>query len=504
MSLRDLFSAGRKQDGAVKRDPRKAQRFFEHAQTVADAHNYDYAIELYISGLRHDPDNMRHHEALREVALRRKVGGGKPAGFTARLRSRGATPVDRMLQIESVWAKDPLNTKLMREFMEAAIEASEAEPDLNLSEVAHWAGGLALEFASQGAKTDRRAMVQLRDLFARIGSYAEATEACKVALRFAPNDDQLLMDLKNLEAERTMQEGGYSAASQSEEEGGFRRVVRDMDKQTALDQEDRIVKRSSDVEQLIERARSEHEQDPENLDKLGKLVDALLNKDDDDHENEAITLLQHAWEQSGQYRHKMRIGDVRMKQFNRHLRQLKQQSAQATGDEAERLKQRMRQVNQKRLAFELEEYQERVKHYPTDLALRHELGRRLFYTGQIDEAISAFQQAKNDPKHRSVAHQYLGTCYISKGWHEEAIETLRAAIEQHGQGDDRLGMELRYLLMDALERRAREQRDPELAREAQKLASQILQTKIDFRDIQNRLEKIRGLVDELAAKSEAG
>ncbi|MEM6853880.1 MAG: hypothetical protein AAF593_05675, partial [Planctomycetota bacterium] len=63
------------------RDPRKARKFFDHAETVAEAKNYDYAIEMYINGLRHDPDNMTRHEELLDVAKRRKVGGGKKAGL---------------------------------------------------------------------------------------------------------------------------------------------------------------------------------------------------------------------------------------------------------------------------------------------------------------------------------------------------------------------------------------------------------------------------------------
>ena len=51
------------------RDERKARRFFEHAQAMAETRNYDYAIELYIRGLAHDPDAMDKHQALHEVAL---------------------------------------------------------------------------------------------------------------------------------------------------------------------------------------------------------------------------------------------------------------------------------------------------------------------------------------------------------------------------------------------------------------------------------------------------
>ncbi len=502
MDLSSLFSKKRNGgDGAgtgYKPDPRRAQRFFEHAEAVADARNYDYAIECYTSGLRYDPDNVNKHEALRQVALRRKVAGGKPAGFAEKLKAGGGSPIDRMLHVEMLWSKDPLNAKLMREFMQRCVEADEAEPDLNLGEVAYWVGELVVEFASQGGKPSKRALIQTRDLFARIRAFGKAVEVCKMALRLDPDDDNLLSELKNLEAERTMQEGGYGEQRQVEE-GGFRQFVRDSDKQEALEQDDRIVKRDSDVDQIIERRRTEFDEDPQDLDRLTKLVDALLNKEDDQTEQEAAQLLRQAWNQSGQYRYKVRIGDIYMKQYNRHLRQLREQAEKA--QDPTELNQQMQELSQKRLAFELEEYQERVKHYPTDLGLRYELGRRLYHADKLDDAIGAFQQAKADPKHRAASHQYLGTCYIRKGWLDEAIETLRAGIEAHKEESDRLALDLRYLLMDALEKQARKTEDVEKASEAQKIASQILQTRINYRDIQQRLEKLRKLVDQLQTKA---
>ncbi|MFW6060041.1 MAG: hypothetical protein ACODAQ_07650 [Phycisphaeraceae bacterium] len=503
MDFSSLFSRKRGSDGAgqrstAKRDPRKANRFFEHAEAVAGAHNYDYAIECYVSGLRHDPDNVNKHQALRDVALRRKVGGGKPAPLGERFKTGGASALDRMFHTEQLWSKDPLNLRLARDFLKRCVEADEAEPDLQLGEVVYWAAELVMDFAGKAAKPDAAALTEARDALAQVGAYAKAVDACKMLLRVKPNDDNLLMDLKNLEAERTMQEGGYSRTDKVEE-GDFRNFVRDAEKQKALDQEDRIVKRESDVDQIIDRRRAEYEEDPQDLDRLSKLVDALLNRDADEPEAEAMQLLKRAWDQSGQYRYKTRLGDVKMRQYNRHLRLLREKAKKA--DDATAIKQKIAKLNKEKLAFELQEYEERVKHYPTDLGLRYELGRRLYHADRLDEAISAFQQAKADPKHRAAAHEYLGTCYLRKGWNEEAIDTLRTGIEAHPHEGDRIGLALRYLLMDALEKQARATNNAEQAREAQKLASQILQTKIDYRDIQKRLEAIRTLAGELEAKA---
>jgi hypothetical protein len=52
--------------------------------------------------------------------------------------------------------------------------------------------------------------------------------------------------------------------------------------------------------------------------------------------------------------------------------------------------------------------------------------------------------------------------------------------------------------MDALEAAARESKDIEQAREAQKIASKILRTDIKFRDIKERMDALRSLVTELA------
>ena len=79
---------------------------------------------MYISGLRFDPDNLDKHEALYEVAKRRKVGGGKPAGIKEKMGG-GKTPLEKMLKAELVWAKNPLNPSVMLQIMDLAIKADD-------------------------------------------------------------------------------------------------------------------------------------------------------------------------------------------------------------------------------------------------------------------------------------------------------------------------------------------------------------------------------------------
>ena len=472
---------------AIKRDERKARRFFEHARAVAETRNYDYAVECYINGLRHDPDNMTQHEALREVSLKRKVAGGRPANLGDRLKKGGRTALDRMLHAEMLWAKDPLNVSHMIDVMARAADLTGIDPDLHMSEVVYWVGTLVLEANQTSKKPSKAVYLKARDLFAKIEAFDKAVQACSMAIQLDSQDSDLLQSLKDLEAERTIQEGGYSDS--------YRASIRDEDKQRELDQGDAITKPQSAIDQAIERTRTAFEEDPQDRDKMKKLVDALVQKETDAAEDEAIELLEEAWADDGQYRWKVRIGDIKMKRFNRRLRELNKVLKKDPNDE--QTKDQWREIAKQKLRFELEEYSERVQNYPTDLGLRYELGKRLSAYSRHDEAIAAFQMAKSDPRYRAAAHEYLGRCYMAQEWYEEAVDTLKQGMEAHPIDDDKLGKDLRYRLMLALKQSAEKNRSLDDALEAQKTASGLLQTDIKYRDIRQQIEEIRKLVGQL-------
>lgn len=482
-----------KPSAASKRDPRKATRFFEHASAATDAGNYDFAIELYINGLAHAPDNMDKHEALREVGLKRKLAGGKPAGFMTSKGGIGSGKLGKMLAAEKVWAMNPLDANLMRDVMKAAVAADQEEDDeTNLANVAYWIGVHAME--NTNTKPNKSLYLSLVDCFAEINAYDRAVEACKRAIALASNDSKLFEKLKNLEAERMINSGSFGAGG----EGDFRANLKDADTQNAQQAQQQLRMGESELEQMVSQRRAEYEENPEDLDRLTKLVDALLRTEELENENEAVQLLITAWEENGQYRLKVRAGDIRIRQLARQTRELKKAAEDKSPEAIEAYQQHMKE----RLGFELSEYEERSKNYPTDMSLRYELGRRLFQASRIDDAIGAFQQAKGDAKHRAQAHLFLGQCYLKKEWFEEAIDTLRSGLEAHKLQDDRLAMDLRYLLMDALVHLAEDKKDVEAAREAQKIASGILQTDIGYRDIQARMEMIRELAKTLEAAAD--
>lgn len=489
---------GKKHDAqppaAPGRDPGKAKRFFDHAKVVAASRNYDYAIECYINGLRHDPGNMEVHEALRSVALKRKLGGGKPARLTEKFKSAGKESVDRLLHTEMLWSKDPQDISIMVDLMSRAIEADQVQPDLNLAQLAHWVGRIALE-ANQAAKKPRKSVyIKVRDLFHQLQAFSDAVQACQLALRLDPDNTALATNLKDLDAEMAMQEGGFTTENMAA--GGFIARVKDMDKQRQLETGEALTPTASALEREVQRLRRQHQDTPQDIDLGVKLVNALVRLESETADQEAIELLERAADQTGQYRYHMQIGDIRMKQMSRRIRATEARLKEEPNDSAAR--RQLRMLAQKKLALELDQFTQRVKHYPTDLGLRYELGRRLYATNRIDEAIGAFQQAKADPKHRVASLEYLGRCYLARGWLEESIDALRQGVEAHPHAEDRMGLELRYRLLLSLKKLAAQERSIERAREVQKIASQILQTDINFRDIRQQMDEARQLVEDLA------
>ncbi|HEV2293811.1 MAG TPA: hypothetical protein VGR35_08135 [Tepidisphaeraceae bacterium] len=93
-------------------DPQKAQAYFDRGRDVADAGNFDYAIDLFLHGLSLDPDNIFAHKELRFIAIERKARGGKDIGSFEKIELRKAIATSndhkRALFIaEKLFAYDP-------------------------------------------------------------------------------------------------------------------------------------------------------------------------------------------------------------------------------------------------------------------------------------------------------------------------------------------------------------------------------------------------------------
>ena len=87
----------------------KAKDFFERAWEASERDDFDYAIDMYLEGLRWVPDAVQDgHIKLRELALHReRKGGPKPSAAEAAERLGGETALEQMLGRRIPSCKEP-------------------------------------------------------------------------------------------------------------------------------------------------------------------------------------------------------------------------------------------------------------------------------------------------------------------------------------------------------------------------------------------------------------
>ncbi len=448
-----------------------AKRFFEKARKAAEGKNYDYAIEMYLDGLRRAPDALEDgHLPLCELGLQRRGHGAKKPSMVERVkRLRGKTPLEQMLNAEYLFAKDPDHLPYAEAMLKAAVEGG-------YHRTAHWIANLIFQTNNAIEKPSLQTYLLLKDCYKAMGQYDKAVAACQRAVRMRPDDKDLADEFKNLSAELTMSKGKYGA------EGDFRQSIRDRETQAKLYSQDRMVKTEDYRASAVEEARKAHAEDPELSKNIFNLADALADLEKDDAEDEAIQLLNAAAETQKDFRFKERAGQIRIRQARRRLRAAKKQLKAQPEDSATQAS--VRELTEALHRTELEHYGLCVANHPTDLSAKYEYGLRLMRNERYNEAIPLFQDAQKDPRRRISAMDKIGYCFFKKGWYADAIDVFSRAIDAYEIKDDAIAKELRYNLARAHESQDDKERALELYR-------RIAQLDFGYKDVSERVDRLR-------------
>jgi tetratricopeptide (TPR) repeat protein len=454
-------------------DRKRAQVFFDRGKTVAGTGNYEYAIEMYIQGLSVDPENVEAHQILRDISLKRKASGGKDMGMMDRMRiPKAKEDKQGMLNAEKLLAYDPGNIDRMLAMFQSAYKAGFYDTVL-------WIGPILQRANADARKPDFSKFVALRDVYNALEEYKLATDACHFALTVKPEDMNLQHELKNLAAKQTMKGGKYGSAK------SFRESVRDRELQDKLMVEDKDVHEVDALIRAIHEAEAQWQADPEDQSKLSRLIEALRRPEQIDYENRAIELLEEAFQKTRVFKWRQRVGEIRIAQLNRQDRALRAEAEEHKNDpDAADYVQRLREFQAEKAKTELEEYQLILEHYPTDSNARFQMAARMFQLGQFQEAVPVLQHVRGDPKYRVAASVLLGQAFLSMGFVDEAVDTLKQVIDDYpGRGDEK-SMQMFYWYARALE----EKKDNAAAIKAY---SQLAQWNFNFRDVQTRIKRLR-------------
>src|SRR5207237_10880538 len=100
---------------------------------------------------------------------------------------------------------------------------------------------------------------------------------------------------------------------------------------------------------------------------------------------------------------------------------------------------------------QLAQYTLCADNYPTETVFRFNMAQCLFRLRRFDEAIPIFQNARQDPKYRVDAATLLGRAFMEAGFMDEAVDTMRDAIEAYPIKGDPKSIDMTYYYGRALE-----------------------------------------------------
>ncbi len=482
-------SNGAGEEGVYQPDSAKARKWFAHARTAAESSNEEYALWCYANGIRFDPEEMAPHEEMYAAAVRFMSKGGKSAPSREVRKLDGSHPVEHFAAAEFAWMRDLKNAT-------AALRALDAAGKAEQNEFGRWMAPKVVNILRQQKKPSKSDFLKAMKLMGAVAAWDHAIQCGEIALSLDPTDGELQAELKNFAAQRAMDQGGYSTAAG--EEGGYRKFIRDADKQRELEESESISGSASVEERNLARAKAEYEANPIIPDLINKYAVQLRKQSTPEAEDEAYRVLMQGYDDTKEYRFRAAAGDIQILRAERRVAALESRAADAP-DDAE-LQESLSRAQQELLALKAEEFAARVAKYPTDRRLKYQTGEVMFALGRVEEAMANFQAAKEDPKLRVVAGHMLGLCFEKDGWHDVAIGEFKEALENVDATNRERELDIRYDLMVALINHARKDESIEHAKEALEICSSIARKNITYRDIRVRRKEIDTLTRELSGE----
>ncbi len=399
--------------------PIALRQHFEKGATAEQRENFEYAIAIFNEILAKEPAFFECREFLR-VAQFKKMGGG-PGFFKKVFSSASSSPLVAKGQLalrnnprealtiaESILNNDPQNAAAHKLLAEAALAM-----DLPRTAI------FSLEILLKNSPKDKELRVQLARALGRSGEVTRAEGVYADILRDHPHDSELAMELKNLSARKTLDEGGYESLAGGQ--GSYRDVLKNKEEAVSLEQEKREVKSDDVAGRLIQEYETRLAKEPNNFKLLRSLAEMYTQKKDFDQALSYYEKIKSSGAGSDSSLERA-MADTVVKKFNHALAQLDP----AAPDHAERTA----EIQAERQAFQITECQQRAEKYPTDLQIRFELGQLYFQAGKISEAIQELQKAQANPHRRIQAMGYLGQCFARRGMNDLAARTLQNAIKE--------------------------------------------------------------------------
>jgi len=455
--------------------PPDLRRLYDKGVEAAQRENFDYATTLFCQVLQREPGLFEARKALR-VAQTKRSAGVSTGFFKKMMSNAGSSP--QIAKAKLALNKNPAEAMAIAEEVLNG-DANNPFAHRIIIDAAHALGlprtaVLSLETVVRIAPKDKALVIEFANVVAETGGNATVAEKfLDDLIRSSPYDPDLLQAQKNLSAHKILDEGGYNALSDGS--GSFRDVLRNKDEAVSLEQEKRVQKTEDNTLGLIEEYETRLITEPNNLKLLRSLAELYTQKDNFPRALALYDRIKNS-ELGGDASIDRAIADTIVRQFDFQISQLNpfdEGTAEKTAA-----------ITAEKISFQLAETQKRVEKYPTDLAIKFELGVLYFQAGNIGEAIAEFQKAQGNPHKRLAAMSYLAQCFAKRKMFDLAAKTLQNAIKEK-PGFDEEKKDLTYQLGCVLESMGKKE-------EAIEQFKIIYEMDISYKDVSAKVDAFYG------------
>ncbi len=398
--------------------PRGVREKYDRGMEAYHKENLDYAIALFQSALEEEPGFFECREALRAAQFRRKGGGPRhlfkrllsqasPSLAKAQFASR-TNPVDALRYAEQVLSEDPGSRAAHEVLARSAMAVGFAKTAV-----------LSLEIILKQTPGDRGISIKLAEALVATGQGARADKIYADLLAANPGDIEVAQAYKNLGAVRTLKDKGYAAIAEGR--GNYRDALRDPSEAASLENASRVGGPDESVDQALADGAARVAREPDNQKLARSLAELHVRKGEIE---KALTLYLKIGAAEGHSDPELEkvISQLRLGLIDRRLSELDPSSPDYPEQRAA--------IERERESFALEECQARARKYPTDPAVRFELGRLYFERGHWSKAIEELQRAQAHPQYRISALGLLAKCFSRRGILDLAIRALQNAIKE--------------------------------------------------------------------------
>jgi tetratricopeptide (TPR) repeat protein len=387
---------------------------YQKAQDVVRKNNLDYGIELLKGLVLREPGFVEARAALRDAETRKAASMGGFGKFIASIKMNRY-----IIQGKSCVTKKPLDAMKCAEEAIALNPKSSAGFNL-LADAAENADALfiaieSLEALREVDPDDEGNLKRLAALYEKDGQGLKVLQIRQLIANRRPGDLEAQAALRSAAAMATMEKGRWN-----EEGGDFKDRLKSKDGSVQLEREERIVRASDDIKEMILHYEQQIAGGDKSIDVRRKLSEFYQR---DGRHQDAIASFNILVELIGTLDPTI---DKAIEKSNVAIGLEKAEALKAQGAPEEQVQNALNEV----AAYRLGRAEERVRTFPNDMQLRYELACIYWELGHVDNALEQFQISQRNPQRRLSSIIYMGRCFHAKGQLDMAVEQLQKAISE--------------------------------------------------------------------------